>query len=300
MENSNYEVVIVGGSYAGLSAGMALGRALRKVLIVDNGRPCNIQTPHSHNFLTQDGARPADIAKIANEQVMAYPTVEWLSAKAEKVTGSNYNFTVSTDTNKTVTAQKVLFATGVRDIMPDIPGFSACWGISVIHCPYCHGYEYKNKKTGILANGETAWEFAQLINQWTKELTIFTNGAPTFSEEIRSKIQGLGIDIVESNISSIDHEQGKLQHLNFIDGTIVTLDALYARLPFEQHSDIPEKLGCDMTEHGYLKIDDLKQTNIAGVYAAGDNASMMRAVSAAVAAGGFAGAIINKDLISGR
>ncbi|MCE7038865.1 NAD(P)/FAD-dependent oxidoreductase [Dyadobacter sp. CY312] len=299
MENSDYDVVIVGGSYAGLSAGMALGRALRKVLIIDNGKPCNIQTPHSHNFLTQDGATPAAIAEIARAQVSAYPTVEMLTGSVLSVEGSNNDFVINTDLNKTFTAKKVLFATGVKDIMPDIPGLAACWGITVIHCPYCHGYEVRNQKTGILTNGEAALDFAQLINNWTKDLTIFTNGEATFSEETRNKIENLGVTINEKLISEIEHENGKLRQIAFPDGTTTVLSALYARLPFTQHTDIPEKLGCEMNEHGLIKTDEMKRTSVSGIYAAGDNTTMMRAVSGAVAAGGMAGAMINRDIIGG-
>jgi thioredoxin reductase len=299
MENLEYDVVIIGGSYAGLSAGMALGRALRKVLIVDSGRPCNIQTPHSHNFLTQDGATPAAIAQIAMDQVSAYPTVEMRMGSVLSVEGSNNDFTIHTDLGRNLVAKKVLFATGVRDVMPEIPGLAECWGISVIHCPYCHGYEVRNQKTGILTNGEAALDFSQLIDNWTKDLTIFTNGAATFSEETRQKIQNLEVTINEKSITAIGHKNGQLEQIAFSDGTTTVLSALYARLPFVQHTDIPEKLGCEISEHGLIKTDEMKRTSVAGVYAAGDNTTMMRAVSAAVAAGGMAGAMINRDIISG-
>jgi len=300
MENLNYEVVIVGGSYAGLSAGMSLGRALRNVLIIDNGKPCNAQTPHSHNFLTQDGATPAAIAEIARRQVSAYPTVRMLAARVVAVEGANNNFTVHSDTNQTFSAKKVLFATGVRDAIPDIPGLAECWGISVIHCPYCHGYEVRNQPTGILANGDSAWEFAQLINHWTKDLTIFTNGEATFPEETRQLVQRLGVELNENTITEIRHDNGKLRQIAFSDGSTANLSALYTRFPIAQHSDIPQALGCEMTEHGFIQTDEMKRTSVAGIYAAGDNTTMMRAVSAAVAAGGMAGAIINRDMIGGH
>lgn len=299
MKNETYEVVIVGGSNAGLSAAMALGRAIRKVLIIDSGKPCNIQTPHSHNFLTQDGVTPAAMAEISRKQVLSYPTVQLVTDQVISVEGLNNDFTVKTANNHIFSTKKVLFATGIRDLMPDIPGLAQCWGITVIHCPYCHGYEVRNQKTGILINGEAALEFARLIHHWTRDLTIFTNGAASFGDEIRQKIEDMNIMINEKVISEIEHKNGEIQHIVFSDGNTSPLAALYARLPFRQHCDIPEQLGCEMTEHGFIKINDFKQTSISGIYAAGDNTSMMRAVSAAVAAGGMAGAMINRDIITG-
>jgi thioredoxin reductase len=155
-EQSQFDVLIIGGSYAGLSAAMALARAMRKVLIVDSGKPCNRQTPQSHNLITQDGATPAQIAAIAKEQVLAYPTVQFKNDMVTTISGSNNAFIIETAVGEKVRAGRVLFAAGIRDIMPPIDGFEACWGISVIHCPYCHGYEYRNEITGVLGNGKAA------------------------------------------------------------------------------------------------------------------------------------------------
>ena len=297
-ENQKFDVIIAGGSYAGLSAAMSLGRAIRKVLIIDSGKPCNLQTPHSHNHLTRDGSTPAEISEIARNQVLAYPTVQIKEGKVISVTGENKNFEVYTESGEHFGASKVLFATGVKDMMPAIPGFKESWGISVIHCPYCHGYEYRDQNTGILTNGEHAFDFTKLIHNWTKTLTIFTNGPAAFNTDVRQKIENLGVNIVENKISKIEHQKGYIDQILFEDGSSVPLKAVYARIPFVQHSDIPEKMGCEYTEHGYIKIDDMQRTSVAGIYAAGDNTTMMRAVSGAIAAGSKSGAIINHDLIS--
>ncbi|MCU0337011.1 MAG: NAD(P)/FAD-dependent oxidoreductase, partial [Sediminibacterium sp.] len=176
MTDKKIDVIIIGGSYAGLSAGMALGRALRNVLIIDSGKPCNIQTPHSHNFLTQDGKTPKEIANLAKRQVEEYKTVKFFDGLAIKGKKIENGFEIEAENGNIFSAKKLIFATGVKDIMPKIKGFSECWGISIIHCPYCHGYEYSKDKTGVLANGETAFEIGKLISNWTKDLTIFTNG----------------------------------------------------------------------------------------------------------------------------
>lgn len=286
--NQQFDVVIIGGSYAGLSAGMSLGRAIRNVLIIDSGNPCNKQTPHSHNFITHDGEKPAAIAAKAKEQVLKYPTIQFMEGKVTTVTGVNNNFIVNGD----IHTKKILFTTGVKDRMPDIEGFAECWGISVIHCPYCHGYEYRGQKTGIMANGEMATEFGTLITNWTDQLTIFTNGKSTMAEG--------NLNVVEKEIAKVIHKKGYIEQIEFKDGSTTALDALYAKIPFTQHSDIPGKLGCTINEHGFIVVDDFKKTTIPGIYAAGDNTTFMRSVSAAVAAGTLAGASIVKDLVSSK
>lgn len=297
IENKKWDVVIVGGSYAGLAAGMSLGRAIRNVLIIDAGKPCNAQTPHSHNFLTRDGNTPAELASIAREQVLAYPTVQLFNGTAIAVSGSNGEFIVETNDGQQFETRKILFATGVRDLLPEVPGVHECWGISVIHCPYCHGYEVRNEKTGIWINGSATLEFATLIRNWTPELTILTNGEATFDSDTSQKLNQMGITVNQAQIQEVIHTNGYLSEVRFEDGSSLALKALYARFPFEQHCDIPAKLGCEITEHGYISTDHFRKTNIEGIYAAGDNTIMMRSVANAVAAGSMAGAIINKDLL---
>lgn len=298
--NVKYDVAIIGGSYAGLSAAMALGRAIRKVLVIDSGNPCNRQTPHSHNFLTQDGHSPAEIALIAKSQVLAYPTVDVLEDEVIAVKGDNNSYEVLLKSSNLIQAKKVLFATGVKDQMPLIPGFAECWGISIIHCPYCHGYEYKGQETGILMNGDMAFETGRLISNWTDKLTIFTNGSSSIGIEHRAQLSALRIHIVEKTVEKIAHSKGHLSHIVFTDGSTCMLEALYARPSFEQHCQIPLELGCAINDMGYLQVDDFQQTTVPGIYAAGDNATMYRAVSNAVAAGTKAGAFINHELILER
>lgn len=296
-DNTNYDVIIIGGSYAGLSAAMALGRALRNVLIIDSGKPCNAQTPHSHNFITQDGKTPKEISTLAKQQVEKYKTIKFHNGLATKGKKTANGFEISTQKNETFTAKKLIFATGVKDVMPNIKGFAECWGISVIHCPYCHGYEYANDKTGIFANGDMAFELGKLINNWTKNLTIFTNGKSTLTKEQTEKLAKHNIKITETEIDYFEHTQGQLKNIVFKNGTSTPLKALYARPKFEQHCDIPAQLGCELTEQNHLKADPFQKTTQHGIFACGDNASMMRTVSYAVAMGGVAGGMVNRELI---
>lgn len=295
-DNKNYDVIIIGGSYAGLSAAMALGRALRNVLIIDSGLPCNKQTPHSHNFITQDGAKPSEIAEKAKAQVLKYNTVKFLNDLAVSGNKTKNGFTIATKTGEEFTAKKLIFATGVKDIMPNIKGFAECWGISVIHCPYCHGYEVKAEKTGILANGDFAVHYAQLIRNWTKELTIFTNGKSTLTQEQVDKINKHNIPIIEKEIAEIKHKNGNIQQIVFKDNSTFDLKAIYSRPAFEQHCKIPEQLGCQLTEQGLLKADMFQKTTVTNIFACGDNTSPMRSVANAVSTGNIAGAVVNNGI----
>jgi thioredoxin reductase len=292
----NFEVIIIGGSYAGLSAAMALGRSLRNVVIIDSGLPCNRQTPHSHNFLTQDGEQPHVIAEIAKAQVLKYSTVKFINDRAISGRHLENEFLINTQSGEQYSAKKLIIATGIKDIMPDIEGFSACWGISVVHCPYCHGYELKGQKTGILANGAKAMHLASLVNNLTKELTIFTNGKAEFTQDELAKLNQHHIDIIETPITELEHENGQVNTIVLEDETRLDFTALYAPVPFTQHSAIPISLGCEITEQGYISVDNFYKTTVKGIYACGDNSGMMRAVANAVYSGNFAGALVNKEL----
>ncbi len=296
-EMKQFDVIIVGGSYSGLAAGMALGRALRQVLIIDGGDPSNKQTPHSHNFLTQDGKTPKEIAALAREQVQKYDTIKFFSGLATDGTKTKAGFEIQTDSGEVFAAKKLIFATGIKDKMPDILGFEACWGISALHCPYCHGYEVSGVPTGILGNGEYGFEFSGMISNWTKELTLFTNGKSTLTPEQEATLERHGIAIVEKEIRELDHHHGRLQRIIFKDGTISFINALYSRLPFDQHCAIPAKLGCELSEDGYLRVDATQKTHVHGLYACGDNTTRIRTVANAVAMGTTAGMMVNKEII---
>lgn len=296
-KNKQFDVIIVGGSYSGLAAGMALGRALRNVLIIDGGSPCNKQTPHSHNFLTNDGKTPKEIASLAKEQVRMYGSVSFVEGFATAGIKTLNGFEVQIQTGETFKARKLVLATGIKDIMPGIPGFSESWGISVLHCPYCHGYEVRHQKTGILANGDTGFELSSLISNWTTDLTLYTNGKSTLTEQQRAKLHKHQINIVEAEITKLENKDGYIQTIAFTDGTNAPLKALYARLPFVQHSSISTDLGCELTQDGYIKIDPAHRTTVHGLYACGDNTTRMRTVANAVSMGTTTGLMVNKELI---
>jgi thioredoxin reductase len=297
MNMHHYEVVIVGGSFAGISAALTLGRSLRKILIIDSGLPCNRYTPHSHNFITQDGVPPAVIKANALEQVLAYKTVTSVNDEVISITKAGDGFEIETASGAQYHAAKLIFATGVKDLFPSIDGFEACWGKTVLHCPYCHGYEVSNTPIGVMANGDIGFEFCKLVYQWSKQLVLFTDGFSTLTEEQVKILKEKRVNIYEAPIASLMHDNGILQQVYLQDGNYYKVNALFARLPFEQHCSIPANLGCTINEQGFIQVDAFQKTSIKGIYAIGDCVTMFRTVSNAVAMGTLAGAMVNKELV---
>lgn len=295
-EGELFDVIIVGGSYAGLSAALALGRSLRRVLVLDSKKPCNRMAAHSHNFLTQDGRSPGQIGQLGKEQVEQYETVFFDQTTVTKVERQkDQTFRVETNQHKTYAATYVLFATGMKDEMLPIKGYEACWGKSILHCPYCHGYEEKHKNTAILANGEAAFHYAMLVSNLTDKLTILTQGPALFTAEQQAILAKHKIQIIEQNIKELRHNEGKVTAVIFEDNTSLSTAAIYSRPPAKQHCDIPAQLGCEIAAQGVLKVNAKQETTVPGIYSCGD-ASSFRSVATAVATGSAAGMAINAQL----
>jgi thioredoxin reductase len=295
-----FDVLIIGGSYAGLSAALALGRARRSVLVLDARRPRNRFTPHAHNLLLHDGDAPAALAARAHQQVAAYPTVQLLNAQAtaaqKRPDGS---FEVSTEAHGTFEASRLLLATGLRDELPPVPGFAECWGKSVIHCPFCHGYEVADQPTGIWNNGPEVEHQVKMLLNWSRELTVFTNGPATFSPDVHGLLQAHAIELVESPVAELLHTSGQLTGMRLADGSTRPLPVLYARLPWHQASELPRQLGCEITEQVLIRTDASYRTTVPGVYAAGDCSVAPPQLAVAIAAGNLAGASLSRELIMG-
>jgi len=295
-----YDVIIIGGSYAGLSAAMALGRSIRKTLIIDGGDPCNKQTPQSHNFLTQDGETPAAIAEKALEQVLKYPTVELLQGFVVELEQQDNVFVVTTAAGERFAGMKILLATGVKDELCDIPGFAECWGISVLHCPYCHGYEVRQQKTAILAKGEEAYHLGLLLHNWASDITLLSDGDHGLEDIQLDLLKANSVELIDEKVTALKHEDGRLKSIQFESGKTMPVEVMYSRVPFTLHSEIASQIGCDLSESGHILVDASQKTTIPGIYAAGDCTTNGRAVSIAVAAGSRAGMMINSELIFGQ
>ncbi|MBO3269540.1 MULTISPECIES: NAD(P)/FAD-dependent oxidoreductase [Hymenobacter] len=293
-----FDALVVGGSVAGLSAALMLGRSRRRVLVLDAGSPANRQTPHSHSFFTRDGATPQQLLAIAREQLLPYTTVQLRTATVTHITPDGPYFSLSTEDGQTFRGRKLLLATGIRDEMPALPGFADCWGISVLHCPYCHGYEVHSQPLGVLGNGDMGFHFARMIQHWSADLRVFTNGPSTFTAEQTQQLQAHSVRIIETPLAALEHEAGQLRYLRLTSDEQVPLTALFAHVPFSLPLDFHAQLGCELTENGHLRTNEMGATTVPGVFAAGDLTTPMRQISVASAQGGMTGGALDRELIA--
>jgi len=291
-----YDVIVLGGNYAGLSAALSLGRSLRKTLVIDAGEPCNRHTPYSHNFLTQDGKSPSDINLLAKNQVASYDHIDFVDGYATSAKSVESGFSVSLKSGEAFQGKRIILATGIKDSLPEIPGFRECWGISVIHCPYCHGYEYRGKKVGLLAPPERAFHLAPLLLNLENDVTIFHVEPSSFTKEQLKALHQHNVKVVSHSIIAINHRDGHLDNILLDNGDKKSFSAIYAGFPFEQGSQVPLDLGCELDEQGYIKADLFQKTSVPGAFACGDNCTPIRSVAQAVASGNIAGAVANMEL----
>jgi thioredoxin reductase len=234
----------------------------------------------------------------AREDVLKYSNIHIVNSMALSAQKDQKKFIVSVEDGSVFTGRKLIFATGIKDIMPSngMKGFSECWGKSILHCPYCHGYEFRQKPTLILAEGEAAFEFAKVLSQWTNEITILTGGGEAPKGKYAESLNRHGIRVDTRKIRSINHNEGQVFEISFEDDSTVECGVFYASPEYSQACPIPEELGCKISEKHHILIDESQRTSVPGVYAAGDCANMIRAVSIAVASGTLAGFTVNKDL----
>jgi thioredoxin reductase len=223
--------------------------------------------------------------------------VEWLEGEAVHAARTEEGFLVETAIGSRFTTRKLLLATGVRDELPPLPGLAECWGISALHCPYCHGFEVRGTPLGILSSGPLAFEFARVLRQWSPNLTLFTNGPSGLTEEQRCALAERNITIEERELASVEQVEGQLQALRFRDGNTHALNTLFVKPALTQTNSLAESLGCTLNEMGLVAVDEWQRTSQPGIYAAGDNTTMFRALSLAIASGTKAGAFINKELV---
>lgn len=298
MQTEPFDVVVVGGSYAGMSAAMSLGRSRRRVLVADAGASCNAPSPHAHNLLLHDGVPPRVLAARAREQVLMYPTVSWHNGFATSVERQGNQFKVATAEGYAFSGRALLLATGIKDIFPAIPGLRECWGKSVLHCPYCHGYEVRDRRIAVMASHETALHLTGLVRNLSEDVIVLTHGE-TLTDEERSLLKRWGVSYFDTPVQSLIHDSGNLREVELSTGERVGIEAMFIRLDFEHHTDISIRLGCRHTDTGHIAVDAMGETSVPGVYAAGDCASPHRSLSAAIASGSMAGAAINRALLSG-
>lgn len=293
-----YDVIIVGGSYAGLSAGLQLARARRKVLVIDAGQRRNRFAATSHGFLTQDGQAPEVIAAQGRAQLMEYPSVTWVQDSAVEAAQSIDGFRVRTRCNGEYAAQRLILATGVVDELPEIEGLKERWGTRVFHCPYCHGYELDQGRIGVLATSPLAMHHALLLPDWGST-TLFTNGVFVPDPEQQAQLDRRGVRVISEAVRKISGERADIE---LADGRVIALDGIFTLSRTRMTSPLAEQLGCEFVEGPtgpYLHINDMRQTSVAGVFACGDTAIAGGSVALAVGEGVRAGVGAHFSLVLG-
>ena len=298
-----YDVVIVGAGVAGLSAALMLGRSRRRVLVLHGGEPRNAPSSGVHYFFTRDGVPPAELLRIGREQLGPYLGVEVRETKATGAAGSDGAFEVALEDGTTAVTRKVLLATGVRDELPERPGFRELWGRGVYHCPYCHGWEVRDRPLAVLASGEELLMRATLIRNWSRDLVALTDGATGPVGDARDRLAALGVPVKEGRISRLEGDgvTGGLRRIVFEDGSAIAREGLFYGPPQRQRSDLAEALGCEIVAMGpvpaVVKGDPMtKETTVPGVYVAGDAGTMLQGAIMAAASGAAAASFANHAL----
>ncbi len=296
----SHDALIIGGSYAGLSAAIMLARARRRVLVLDAGSPRNRFAAHSHGVLALDGRSGSEILAAARAQLASYPTVEFVDTTIGTATGVDGDFVVTDTQGRKFRGRKLLLASGVTDTLPDIPGVAERWGRSVLHCPYCHGYEIVGGPIGLLASGPTAAPHAGLIADWG-DVTLFTHGQPAPDDDHATLLRRRKVTVETAAIDALEGDGETLDHIRLQDGRRIHVRALFVALDNQPAGTLGTQLGCafEPTPAGsIIRTDVQKATSIAGVYAAGDAALARTNITLAAADGVTAGVSLHHALIA--
>ncbi|GAB5520424.1 MAG: NAD(P)/FAD-dependent oxidoreductase [Rhodothermales bacterium] len=294
--SSVFDAVIVGGGPAGLSAALLLGRARRRVLLADAGSPRNAPASAAHSMFTRDGTPPEELLRIGREQLKPYG-VTLHQERAVTATATAAGFEVMFESGTKAQARKVLLATGVRDILPEIPGFDAFWGRTVFHCPYCHGWEVAGQPLAVYGNGEVAFEMTKLLLGWSDDLIVFTDGPAEFDAEQRAQLERKHVLIRDEPVVRLLGTDGQLEAVELSTGEQVMRSGLLFRPAQTLRSDLSHQLGCPLTADGHVQADAFGQTDISGVFVAGDTSPAMQQVMTAAASGLQAAGMLNWQLL---
>ncbi|MCC5959045.1 MAG: NAD(P)/FAD-dependent oxidoreductase [Rhodobacteraceae bacterium] len=290
-----HDVIVIGGSYAGMAAALQLARARRKVLVIDAGQRRNRFASHSHGFLGQDGIDPARIWADARAQLEVYPTLSWVDGTASAISGRKGQFDVLTEKGKEFSGQRVLLATGVSDQMPDIAGLQERWGVTVFHCPYCHGFELDQGQIGVIASAPMSLHQAQLLPEWG-QVTFLTNTMLTLDAAQSSDLGRRGVEIEETPILRISGNAD----VELRDGRCLSFAGLFIATRTNPASPLAEAAGCKLagTPMGtQIMTSESRETSIPGIFACGDVTRAPHSVSLAVGDGAWTGAQLHRSLV---
>lgn len=290
-----FDVVIVGGGPAGLSAALNLGRARRRVLLCDSGPRRNAAAEQVHGFVTRDGTPPAEFRRVGRQQLEPYAGVEARDIPVEEIRGERGAFEVRLATS-TVQARRVLLCTGMIDELPDIEGFRELWGRSIFQCPYCHGWEVQDRRFGFLAPGLDSLEFALLLRSWARDVTVLTDGRFAVPSEARMRLASAGVPVEERRIERLSGSEGRLEAVELAGGSRLPLDVLFARPPQRQVA-VVQALGLALDSGGYVAVDENRETSRSGIYAGGDLVTPVQSATLAAASAFLAAARLNHELM---
>jgi len=298
MDEKLWDLIVVGGGAAGLSAALTLGRARRRVLVVDAGQPRNRFTRHMHAVLGRDGTSPADLLADGRREVESYRGVI-RRASVSRVTRADDGFVVALDDTEEQT-RRLLVATGVRDVLPELAGLAQWWGRGVAVCPYCDAYEVRDGRVGILATGPASVFQAQLLRQWTRSVSYLADAVGAPDGEERAGFDARGIEIVEGPVARVLDDGGRLTGVEMGDGRHIPLDAIFTVPTLVPADDLLRSLGAVTVEGpmgAFVQVDNSGRTSVDGVWGAGNVVNPAANVPIAIAAGAAAAGAINHDLV---
>lgn len=292
-----YDVAIIGGGPAGLTAALQLGRARRRVLLLDAGEPRNAKAIEVHGFLTRDGTPPREMRRLAHEELARYRTVERRIAWVKRLEPETDRVTLHVGCD-TIAARRVLLATGMVDEPPDLPGFRELWGESIFQCPYCHGYEVADRPWAYWARLEAMLGsgFAPMLRAWSSDIIVFTGGAYTVADDVRAKLARAEVRIDERPLVGLRAENGRLAAV-LVEGGEIARSVLFAHPP-QRQTALVRDAGLELDESGMVKIDLHHQTSVERIHAAGDLTTSRQSAQIAAGSGNLAGASINHLLMN--
>ncbi len=293
-----HDVIVVGGSFAGQSAAMQLARARRTVLVIDAGRPRNRFADATHGFLGHDGRKPSDIISQASQQLAAYPTIRQIRAEAVQAEKNEDGFTLTLADGQQERAARIVLATGISDELLPIPGLQQRWGKTVLHCPYCHGFEFADRQLGVLASHPLSVHQATLIPQWGPT-TYFTQGAFEPDPQGAADLAARQVRIVRSPIIELLGPEPELEAVRLENGETIRMDALYVAPRSHLTGSLAQQLGCAVDDGPlgpFIRVDAQHRTSMTGIFAAGDAAAPMINATLASAAGVIAGFSAHRSL----
>ena len=294
-ESIHFDAVIVGGGPAGLSCALILGRCRRRVMVCDAGLQRNRMSHEMHGYLTRDGIPPAEFLRLARKDLEPYD-IKLCDNVVKAVRRDADRFAVELDSGLTVTGRKILLATGVRDQLPDFPGVQELYGTSIHHCPYCDGWENRDRAVAVYSKGGRGFGLAISLKTWTDDVVLLTDGPARFSARERQRLEHAGVVLRREKIAGLDGADGRLRQVRFVSGEPLPRHALFFSTPQDQSCELARKLGCEFSKKGAVQTSLLQETCVPGVYVAGDASRDVQLVIVAAAEGAKAGFAINTAL----